>query len=332
MNASIQSRNHAIDIMKFFAALLITNSHMESLYPGRFSPLATGGAFGDAFFFFCSGFLLMMGRNDDFFNWYKRRVNRIFPTIFAVALISIFVFGSDPTLKHTIVSGGGWFVQAIFVFYAMFWFVRRFLSNKMWIAYVIDAIVILVWFFMFWDKEVFILANATYLRWPVYFMIMLLGASVYNVELKKQKGRTPDYSLWVYIVWVFLLVLFYYGYQLLENSYPFLKSVQIVLLPVLMCIVFVFYKICSHTKVLKTYGNKYIHWPVYYISACCLEIYLSGGWSFNVGRSLIHLFPINVVVTFMLIFVVAFLVKVFSNFLSQTFKSEEYNWRGMVKL
>lgn len=37
-----KKRDLSIDILKFFAVLLITNSHMETLYP-RFAALATGG-------------------------------------------------------------------------------------------------------------------------------------------------------------------------------------------------------------------------------------------------------------------------------------------------
>ena len=45
-----------VDLLKCAGALLIINSHMESLYPK--SALATGGALGNALFFICSGFLL----------------------------------------------------------------------------------------------------------------------------------------------------------------------------------------------------------------------------------------------------------------------------------
>ena len=46
----MKERIISIDILKFFAALLITNSHMELLY-GKYSILATGGAIGDVLFF-----------------------------------------------------------------------------------------------------------------------------------------------------------------------------------------------------------------------------------------------------------------------------------------
>jgi len=72
-------RNIGIDILKFIAVLLITNSHMELLY-GRYSFLATGGTLGDVLFFFCSGFTLFLKPITSlkaFPDWYKRRINRI---------------------------------------------------------------------------------------------------------------------------------------------------------------------------------------------------------------------------------------------------------------
>lgn len=324
-------RNHSIDLLKFIAALLITNSHMSALYPGKFKAMATGGAVGDALFFFASGLLLMMGANSDFFNWYKRRVNRIFPTIFAVALISIVVFGEDPSLKHVILKGGGWFVQAIFLFYALFWFVKRFLSDKMWIAYLLDAIVILIWFILFWDKEESILTVTSYLRWPCFFMMMLLGGSVYKSTQDGTKEK-KEYSLWLYLVLLVALLLLFYGYQGLEGRLPILKEFQVVILLPLIGIILTIYKICSHPKVIHVYMNRHFHMPLYYISACCLEIYLCQWWCMGVGTRLIKLFPLNVIVTFLLIFVVAYLTKVLSNFLSQTFKTERYDWKGMIRL
>lgn len=60
----MKQRNIGIDILKCFAAIVITNSHMDILYP-KFGALATGGAIGDALFFFCSGFTLFLGRMAD---------------------------------------------------------------------------------------------------------------------------------------------------------------------------------------------------------------------------------------------------------------------------
>ena len=56
----MKQRDLSIDILKFIAVIVITNSHMELLY-GKYSVLATGGAIGDVLFFFASGFTLFMG-------------------------------------------------------------------------------------------------------------------------------------------------------------------------------------------------------------------------------------------------------------------------------
>lgn len=47
----VKERNIAIDVLKFIAAILITNSHMGILY-GKYNELATGGAIGDVLFSF----------------------------------------------------------------------------------------------------------------------------------------------------------------------------------------------------------------------------------------------------------------------------------------
>ena len=52
-------RNLGIDLLKFMAALLVVNSHIDIMY-GKYSALATGGSIGDILFFFCSGFTLFM--------------------------------------------------------------------------------------------------------------------------------------------------------------------------------------------------------------------------------------------------------------------------------
>ena len=86
-------RDVSIDIIKCMAAMLITYSHMDMLFPPQYAALSSGGAMGDVLFFFCSGYTLLLGRDDNgFFNWYKRRINRIYPTVFAWALMACVCF------------------------------------------------------------------------------------------------------------------------------------------------------------------------------------------------------------------------------------------------
>ena len=77
----------SLDWLKCLAALLIVNSHMGVCY-GTYAALATGGAIGNAIFFFCSGYALSLGRFDRFDNWFKRRVFRIYPSVIAKAFVA----------------------------------------------------------------------------------------------------------------------------------------------------------------------------------------------------------------------------------------------------
>lgn len=100
-------QNNSLEFLKFFAALLITNSHGGSLYPN--ASLATGGAIGNALFFFCSGFSLSMSNFDRFDNWYKRRFFRVMPSMFAKGILcSLLGFWSGYiTVNQLLIGGGG---------------------------------------------------------------------------------------------------------------------------------------------------------------------------------------------------------------------------------
>lgn len=83
----MKDRDYSIDILKFLAVFLIINSHMDALYV-KYGMLATGGAIGDVLFLFASGYTLLLSkRNLSFANWYKRRINRIYPSVFVCVLV-----------------------------------------------------------------------------------------------------------------------------------------------------------------------------------------------------------------------------------------------------
>lgn len=100
----LKKRDYSIDILKFFAVFFIINSHMDICYP-RFSILATGGAIGDCLFLFASGYTLFWKQPTRFDNWYKRRINRIYPSVIMCALVGALITWSSniPVLKL----GGG---------------------------------------------------------------------------------------------------------------------------------------------------------------------------------------------------------------------------------
>ena len=158
---------------------------------------------------------------------------------------------------------------------------------------------------------------------------MLIGASVAKQERTHDKKKYPI-LLSVFVLLVLLGL--YYGYQLIEKRYAFLDYGQLILAPVLLALVYCIYKICDSEAFLSFYSNKLAHNLIYWVSALCLEVYLCQHWILPTGASFIHYFPVNVILSFITIGFAAYLLKVASNFLSQTFRTEDYDWKKMVSL
>ena len=79
----------ALDFLRSLAILLITNSHLDPLYP---SPaFGTGGMFGNELFFFVSGFGLALSQSRQtvtFGAWYRKRARRVLvPMVIGVILL-----------------------------------------------------------------------------------------------------------------------------------------------------------------------------------------------------------------------------------------------------
>lgn len=270
----------------------------------------------------------MLSRGGDFFNWYKRRINRIYPTIFSVAIVSI-ICGSNVDFFDLLTCRGRWFLQCIFLFYAIFWFVKKYFKNHLWVVVVVDCLIIGIWYILFWDYSKFILADGTFLRWPIFFLFMLLGAYLgKGYDQNKNVKSTICRDLF----FLFILIAFYYGWQILGRHNYICKQIHIIIIPALIGVIYFAYRVCSSAGVTSLYLSKYLHKPIYWISALCLEIYLCGGYAFKYGKELVDFFPLNIVITFLIIFAISYIVKIISNFLSQTFKSEDYDIKKMLTL
>lgn len=319
----MKERNIGIDILKFFAALLITNSHMGMLY-GKYDILATGGAIGDVLFFFCSGFTLFLGRMGRFDNWYKRRINRIYPTIFAWAILSSFFFDLHQSMDYTIIHGGGWFVTCIMLYYVVLYFIQRFLLHHLKWVFGIVTLICIAWYFIMDRPADYNMYGATYFKWGHYFLFMLLGAMM-GISQKQWKSNFKiDFIKLIGSIFVYYAILF------AGRKYPLFSELQIISLIPLLFIVYYFYKVCSSNALKKWYTNKYIGWGIKFIGSLCLEIYLVQGTLFTDKMN--HIFPINVLIMFFIIFVVAYLLRCVARIFSQTFKDGEYDWKAVFKL
>lgn len=328
MSTHIQGkRNTAIDLIRFIAALLITNSHMDILYPERFGFLATGGAIGDALFFFCSGFTLFLkpiGGIKDFPNWYKRRINRIYPTVFAVAIIGCLFFGSHKDIVSIIIHSG-WFVTYIMIYYVIIYFIGAYCKNKMIYITCLIAIATTVWYFFVYDSPGFSMYSlgTSSICLLFFFIFMLMGAQM-GVETQKNTSKSI-----LDIILLFVSVLVYYALIIFggKNNPSVLPLLSII---PLVTMVYYLYKVGMSKWIQKLYNNRIVVFIVRFVGSLCLEIYLVQRYVFT--DKLNRYFPLNIVLVFLGVILLAYLTRCLARFLSQTFKDEPYQWKDIVKM
>jgi len=316
-------RNISVDILKCIAAFSITFSHMGKLCsPYEF--IATGGTIGNALFFFCSGFTLFMKPMGRFDNWYKRRINRIYPTIFVIAIFSCLFFGENSNILSVISIKGYWFIQCIMIYYVLIWIVNRYISQKIWLAYVITAVASVL-YFCYIDRPLgFSMYLGGYCKWFSFFLFMLLGATLGSTNHSfKYELKTDGLKLIISFA-LYHIILF------LSKNYEMFKDLQILSVIPLLLTTFYAYKVCNSYLLKKIYNNKCLGNFINFIGGLCLEIYVVQNYLFTISMN--KIFPANIIIMYIIIFVVAYIIRCFSRFLSQTFKEESYNWQGIIKL
>lgn len=316
-------RDISIDILKFFAVLLITNSHMELLY-GKYSLLATGGAIGDVLFFFCSGYTLFLGRERRFDNYYKRRINRIYPTVFMWALLSAAMFHRHFDMVYIVIHGGGWFVTCIMIYYVILHFIRKFAIDHLLMVLGATLLVSLGWYLVIDIPDDFNMYGATYFKWCHYFSFMLLGAILGVRKNVDKVSLWKDSSLMLGCVVVFYSILF------MGRKIPLMHDLQVVSLIPLMGVTYYFYKMCNSEQLKTLYQSKWIGPVMKTISGLCLEVYLVQSVLFTDRYN--DLFPFNLFIMFVIILIVAYILRCLARWFSQTFREGDYEWKIIFKL
>lgn len=246
------------------------------------------------------------------------------------ALVSAVLFSSTRNMVDVVLYGGGWFVSCIMIYYVILWFIKRFFIQKLlWVFGFFSAIVV-VWYVFFEDSsEIFMYGN-TYFKWGHYFLFMLLGASLglrrkeTGFEMAVKPKVIPS------LMKILGCAILFYGIQIFGKHYMWMAHFQILTLFPLMGITYWLFMLCNTQGVLNLYARKWPHHIIYWIGALCLEIYLCQTSLFTDRMN--GLFPLNLVIMFPIIFVFAYGIKVLSNWFSQTFQTEPYDWRAMVKL
>lgn len=311
----VQKRNVAIDFVKVIATLLVLNSHMEICY-GKYSILATGGAFGDALFFFVSGFALFLGRKSNFVDWYKRRLGRIYPTVIAAALVGCLIFGSQQNFIQVITAEKYWFLQCILVCYILMYPIVRYDLNLK-IIFPISIIICVISYFCFYHLDgLFFYGEDNTFRWLVFFSIMLLGGAAYKYLQNIPASRFA-------IIGCLLCAIMWYLINYVANCSP-LQLVSFI--PLCGFCLFV-YQIGKSRFIEKCFSNKVVGNILYITGNLCLESYLIQEFIFT--DSLNHLFPLNIPIIMLCVLIASYLLHILSETISQIFDSKPLDWRRL---
>lgn len=323
----MKERNISVDILKCLAAILITNSHMELLY-GEYSFLATGGCIGDVLFFFCSGFTLSLKPMEgirQFPNWYKQRVNRIYPSLFAVAILTSLFFSVHWDVYDLLLARRYWFISCIMLYYAVIYFVLSYLQSKINLIAVLVAIGTAVWFYLVCQTPGYSIYSPNYTtRWLLFFIFMLFGAKIGTAAQKIVSKPVADLSL------LLLSITCFYGMFIAGIRIKSLLFLQYVSFIPLLAAVFYFYKVGMSAWVEKIYKSKVGNFFIRVIGGLCLEIYMIQFFLFT--DKLNHIFPLNIIIIFFIIVIAAYITRCLARFLSQTFKDAPYDWGKIVSV
>ena len=179
--------------LRFVAILLITNSHLDSLYPVQ--GLASGGALGNSLFFFLSGLGLAMSSYEKpmkhFWPWMRKRLFRIYPSLWIVTISGSFLWLGGwkswrltEFLQYLFFPTSYWFISALVVFYMLIYAVLKYYQH--YTSKILLIGLLAPYFFLYFtimDLSTFTVESAGLFKWIFYFQVMLFG--VYMAPIYK---------------------------------------------------------------------------------------------------------------------------------------------------
>lgn len=315
-----KERDFAIDVLKMLAVLTIVWSHLDPVFPKPFDKLATGGSFGDGFFFFCSGFTILLGGGKRFDNYYKRRIYRIFPSVIAWGIVSMLFFGRDPNAVNLV--NGGWFLECIMIYYVPLWLIKRYWKEHLktiFLIYSVGFTVFFVWYAPA-DHDLKMIDNAL-LKSLFFFLVMLMGAYTgLRRHQVRYRGRT-DLAKLIVSVCVFCGSTYARKYNL---------YLQLLCVPGLVGTCYYTYKLCNTQIVHKAFSNQVSYSVMRFIGSLCLEVYFVNIPIINATEGLF--WPLRLVVIALATVATAYAIRCLSRWLLQTFNEADYDWKGIIKL
>lgn len=298
-----------ITVLRALAALLITNAHYIGVYPNDI--IANGGLLGDVIFFAVSGFCLV-NIKQNFLGWYKKRIIRIFPTVWIITtlyiLLGFYTFEDWTVAEYFLYPTYYHFVASIIVLYIAYFVIMKndILGNNipkiMLVLFVIEMLLYLI----VYDKSTYHIDNVRepFIRF-LFFQSMLLGA-----YFRKNNGKYINKNKimnWIIAVMLFAL---YFATKLAVIRYEELETYQVVNQVILILLLYYLLKcFAGIDNVLVALPDK-LKSIFNFISIITLEIYLVQ--YVIIPRLNIFLFPINWIIITATIIISAYILHIIS--------------------
>lgn len=326
-------RYYNLDFLKVLAAIFITNSHFIPLYKDISPSLATFGVHGNALFFFVSGFVLMMGfekKKDLFVNWYKKRIQRLWPSVFLWSIIAAIIWKDPITWKNLLIANNYWFLQCIAIYYILFYIFGNLNISIMGgicvqkILFMFSIAASLLYFY-FMPKATGSIFH-TNLHFVCHFSIMIMGGMTY---LYKDKIKIK--SLWKDCLWaIFWFVLYFIILYVGKGKQDYKYYVQIVGLLPLHLFIFYAYKTASYHWCTTLFQSSRWKRILTTIASLTLEIYIV---QFHIITDKFNrLFPLNTVIVFIFICITAYCLRVMTSLFLQFLSSAPFEFKNAIKI
>lgn len=240
------------------------------------------------------------------------------------ALMASVFFRQQHNMTYIVLYGGGWFVSCIMIYYVVLHFIRKFAFNHLKAVFFFFALLTLVWYWLI-DKQIdYNMYGATYFKWCHYFLFMLLGAILGSHPTQRKIDLKID---------IFKLIgclILFYCILIVGRKSEMVHNLQVVSLLPLLGTTYYFYKVCKSNALKSLYDSRIVGSIMKTISGLCLEVYLVQGVLFTDRFN--RFFPLNIFIVFVIILIVAYLLRCMGRWFSQTFKDGDYEWKKVFML
>lgn len=297
-------------LVRCLAILLVTNSHLDALYP--IPQLATGGALGNALFFTASGYGLTLSYNSapaTFWAWYWKRVIRLYPSV--ILVMGVFEFGIPHSwsrwnwsdyIETLLWPTPAWFISAMLIFYAGCF---PFIQLRSRASYLAGLTALVGLYFYFYLSRVdltrYTIEGVGNFNWIFYFGLMLLGSHLTTAEHFSRALRPRDLGIAICLLGAY----FGFGYTL---SCGYLTAYQSILHLITVPLVISLFRLSRSEWLERSINRSTIaRNAVFLIAGVTLEIYLLQFYVYSSPYITSLPFPASVVAFWTLLVMLAWL-------------------------